>query len=313
MTDKPLHITNGNSLTKFLKELDFKDDILTWQEMLCEGPTVETIDSNESLKARSKFLNSYYDIAFDVKEFKEELEVLNHLEPYSEIVLWFEYDLFCHINMIAVIHLLQQKKIKLPIYLVCSGRVEGDKNLKGLSELSSKQLMEHYKNKITLTEKDLELATTLWKIYCGQDHNLFKPYIVQSSNFKYLNNCLKAHLERFPDSISGLNVLERNILEIVKNNPIKSKHHLLGYALNYQGYFGFNDIQLTRVIENLKIFLLEDKNQLTLNRNGHEALLGSHNFAPEIYNEIMYGGINRLDFQFSKQKNKLVKAIRNVH
>ena len=30
---------------------------------------------------------------------------------------------------------------------------------------------------------------------------------------------------------------------------IKSLHHLLGYALNYQGYYGFGDLQLKRLIK----------------------------------------------------------------
>jgi len=38
MAKNCLHITNGNSLTDYLRELDFTEDILTWQEMLCEGP-----------------------------------------------------------------------------------------------------------------------------------------------------------------------------------------------------------------------------------------------------------------------------------
>ena len=41
MTEQILHITNGNVLTDYLRELDFNDDILTWQEMLCEGPTIQ--------------------------------------------------------------------------------------------------------------------------------------------------------------------------------------------------------------------------------------------------------------------------------
>ncbi len=50
--------------------------------------------------------------------------------------------LFCHINLIAVISLLHQKEINLPLYLVCSGRIEGEKNLKGLAELTPEQLLE---------------------------------------------------------------------------------------------------------------------------------------------------------------------------
>ncbi|WNH12341.1 DUF1835 domain-containing protein [Thalassobellus suaedae] len=313
MDKKTLHITNGTSLTHVLNELNLEGDKLTWQEMLCEGPTLEHVYSEKFIELRKAFFSSYYDIDLNVSEIKEELDKLNHITNYSEIVLWFEYDLFCHINLLAIINLIQQKKITLPLYLVTSGRVRGSKNLKGLSELNPGNLLKHYRDKVELTPEDIDLARTVWNIYCGKDHNLLKPYIVKSSSFIYLNSCLKAHLERFPDSKSGLNNIERNILEIVKDANIKSYHHLLGYALNYQGFYGYSDLQILRIIEKLKIFISEDDTNLKLNRKGHEALLGKHNFALEIGNNIKYGGVYKFDFQFNKKQNKLVKTVYNAN
>lgn len=313
MNKQPLHITNGNALTKKLNELGFEGDKLIWQELLCEGPTIEHIDSKEFLDIRKEFFSNFYNIDLDINKIQQEFDKLNHPENYSEIILWFEYDLFCHINMVAVISLIMQKKIDLPLYLVCSGRINNSKNLKGLSELSSNQLIAHFDKKTLLKPSDIELATTIWGIYCGIDHNLFKPFIVQSSSFEYLSNCLKAHLERFPNSIDGLNNIERNILEIIKNEAITSKHHLLGYALNYQGYYGYGDLQLSRIIDQLEVFFTVNDESIVLNRKGHEALIGQHNFALEIDNKIVYGGVNRIDFQFSKSENKLIKSVLNAN
>lgn len=304
-----LHITNGNSLTNYLKELDIVGEVLTWQEMLCEGPTIIDIDSETFKNTRKAFLNTVYDIEVNEEEYDDELNKLNHTKNYTEIVLWFEYDLFCHINMIAVISLIQQKQIKLPLYLVCSGRIEGEKNLKGLSELNQEQLLKHYKEKIKLTPEDIDFAVTLWDIYCSKDHNLFKPYIEKKSSFKYMSNCLKAHLKRFPDLKTGLSTLEENTLKIVKHNDIKSKHHLLGYTLNYQGYYGFGDLQINRLIDNLSLFFTVKKDAITLNRKGYEALLGKYNFSSEVNDNINYGGVNRLDYHFSEKQNKLIKQI----
>ena len=309
MPEQILHITNGSSLTNYLKELDVEGEFLSWEEMLCEGPTVAGIDTNEFFNIRKTFLKEVYKMEIDEKEYKKELGKLNNLENFTEINLWFEYDLFCHINLIAVISLLHQREIDLPLYLVCSGRVEGERNLKGLAELNPDQLMDHYQKKISLDKDDIDMAIALWRTYCGKDHNIFKPYIVKSSSFPYISNCLKAHLNRFPDSKNGLNTLEKNILEIVKVNDIKSKHHLMGYALNYQGYYGFGDIQFERLINNLSIFFNESTERLELNRKGHEALINQHNFASELNNDIDYGGINRLKFQFNNEENKLIKTI----
>jgi len=313
MNKKILHITNGDNLTNYLTELDIAGDFLTWQEMLCEGPTEVKIDTESFFNNRKDFLNEFYDIEINEAEYLSEIQKLNHLDDYTEIVLWFEYDLFCHINLVAVISLLQQKHAKQPLYLVCSGRIPSGKNLKGLSELSSGQLFSHYDKKVKLTDEDIDIAVSVWKTYCGKDHNLLKHYITQKSSFKYLTNCLKAHLERFPDLKSGLDILEENILTIIRDQNIKSRNHLLGYALNYQGYYGFGDIQLSRIIDKLSIFFSEDDKKITLNRKGHEALLGQHNFSLEVDNNIPYGGVNRFDFQFSKQQNKLIKTIINAY
>lgn len=308
MSKNSLHITNGHSLTNYLKELDIKGDMLTWQEMLCEGPTSEVIDSDEFFKVRKEFLMDFYDIEVNEEEFRNEISILDHPENFSEIILWFEYDLFCHINLMAVISLIKQKNITLPLYLVCSGRVEGEKDLKALSELTPAQLQNHFKGRLKLSSKDIDLMASLWKTYCGTDHNLFKPVIVQKSTFPYLSNCLKAHLQRFPDSKTGLSGLEENVLMILKNYEIRSRKHLLGYALNYQGYYGYGDIQLDRIIRKLSIFFDETENSLTLNRKGHEAILGQHTFAPILKSKMLFGGIKKYDFQFSKIENKLIKT-----
>lgn len=310
MEKQPLHITNGGNLTGYLNELKLEGEILTWQEILCEGPTQEIIHSDAFIDLRKSFLSRVYNVDLDLEKVEIALKQLSDPQRYSKIILWFEYDLFCHINMLAVINLLKQKKIDLPIYLVCSGRVRGSKTLKGLNELNSNQLMAHYKNKVKLTEEDLDLATTLWGIYNGKDHNLFKPFIIQPSSFLYLSNCLKAHLERFPDSKTGLNVLEMNILKLINENEINSRHHLLGYALNYQGFYGFGDMQMNRIIDKLSCFF--DENEvITLNRAGHEVLLGQRDFSKELNNIMTYGGVNIQDFHFSKELNKLIETVPN--
>lgn len=304
---KKLHISNGGSLTKRLRDLEFEDPILSWEEMLCEGPTTYKIETRELFRLRQNFLAENYDIEIDLKAYKKEIDKLDNPDQYSEIVLWFEYDLFCHINMLAVINLLEQRKIKKPLYLVCSGRIKGEKELKGLSEINKKQLISHYNNKILLSEDDIELAKTLWGIYCGNDHNLFKSFIVQKSSFEYLGNCLKAHLVRFPDSKTGLGTLESNILRLLQKHDINSRHHLIGYALNYQGYYGYGDLQFERVIKNLEPFIEDAVGSISLNTLGEQVLKGEKNASEIIDNNVVFGGLKRCDFCFDQKENKLIK------
>ena len=79
-----LHITNGDSLTNYLKELDFDGDFLTWQEMLCEGPTEIEIDTPSFINIRKEFLNEFYDIEINETEYISEIRKLNDLNGYKE-------------------------------------------------------------------------------------------------------------------------------------------------------------------------------------------------------------------------------------
>lgn len=309
MKKEILHITNGSSLTTYLNDLDFTGEFLTWHEMLCEGPTAIDLTSKVFFDRRKQFFKTFYDLEIDKKKFQAEFSKLDSAnELYSEIVLWFEYDLFCHINLIAILSLLNKLNVSIPISLVCSGWVKNETELKGLAQLTPESLLKHYKNRQLLGQDDLALGKTLWAIYNGKDHNLFSPYITKKSNFKYLSSCLKAHIRRFPDSKTGLNDLEYNILRLIKKHRITSEHQLLGYVLNYQGYYGFGDLQIKRILKLLTAFYeTNDLGEIILTRNGHEALLGMHNFAQEINNSIYYGGVNTSNFMYNHNEKKLIK------
>ncbi|WP_411767631.1 DUF1835 domain-containing protein [Winogradskyella sp. A3E31] len=309
MSKQILHITNGYSLTNNMVRFGYTDEILTWQEMLCEGPTIPKIDSAEFFNIRTEFLKEFYDIEVNQKELETELALLDDANKFDEIVLWFEYDLFCHINLIGVINLLHQKEIKTPLSLVCSGRVEGRKELTGLSELNSKELKDHYEARTRLVKEDMELMIALWRTYNGTDHNIFKMYITQGSSFKYLSNCLKAHLKRFPNSKNGLSVLEETILKLIKENKVTTRNQLLGLCLNHQGYYGYGDIQFERLLSHMEHLFSESKNGFTLTDKGENVLSGEVNSEMKLSNNITYGAVNRLRYYFDNEENKLIKVL----
>src|SRR5690606_10162897 len=263
------------------------------REMLCEGPTYASLDSPEFVQLRKSFLSNTYNIApedYD-KQFVEELNKLTISNGYDEIVLWFEFDLFSHINMLAVInHLLENKK-RIPVYLVCSKKLEDEKEFTPLSQLSLKHLKNHYSQRISLNEDDLETAALMWQLYNSDNPQKLIGQIKKKTNFEYLSSCIRAHLERFPNAKTGLNTLESNILKLIKTNNITSKNQLLGYSLEYQGYFGFGESQVQRMIDHLTIFYKIRDEKVFLTPEGEEALAGSRNFYRELKNDEYLGGV----------------------
>ena len=309
MAEKLLHITNGDGLTEKLRQLKVSGDIVVWREMLSEGPTVAEVGSAEFKRIRKNFLKGTYGItAAEYQEkFLSELEKLADISEYEEIVLWFEFDLFSHMNMLALISFLMQGEKQIPFYLVCSGRLKGEIELQPLSELPMKHLEKHYKCKIELTRDDLEIATLIWELYSGDKPKRLISEIKKTSNFEYLSSCIRAHIERFPNAKSGLNTLENNVLKLIQEHEISSLNQLLGYALQYQGYYGYGDVQMQRVLDKLKAFYKTTKSGVTLNEMGVKALEGKENFYQKLKDDEYYGGVKKYDFLYDPDSHNLLK------
>lgn len=307
--EKQVHISIGDSLSENISELNLGGKIVVWREMLCEGPTTFQLGTPEFIALRTQFLSENYQIsAGDYQEqFLSELEKLSDLETYQEVILWFEFDLFSHINMLAAISHLMENKINVPIYLVCSKKVVGEKEFIPLSQLPLKMLQKHYEQKIHLNQDDLEMANLMWQLYNGENPQKLKNLIKIETNFEYLSSSIRAHIERFPNSVTGLNTLERNILKLIKTHNISSLNQLLGYSLEYQGYYGYIDIQIQRVINKLQLFYEVKEHKIELTPEGNDALSASRNFYRVLKNDEFLGGVKMYDFLYDSEFHKILK------
>ncbi len=309
MSIKTFHITNGDSINERLKELQIEGDFAVWREMLCEGKTVFQIGNASFINARKKFLEQDYtiDASHYEEKFISQLKRIDQVHAYDEVILWFEYDLFCHINLIAAISYLLQIDCKVPVYLVCSGRVSGEKELKGLAELTEKQLKKHYTDKVLLSKNDLLLADHIWRLYCGEDHTLLNPKLAKDSGFKYLSNCISAHKERFPSQHSGLNTLETNLLKLIQKHKITSENQLCGYALNYQGYYGYGDMQIFKMIKRMHSYFINNGDQIVLTDKGIHAIELQQNMYEDLKKPCYFGGVSKYEYLYQTDSHQLVK------
>ena len=311
MNTSTLHITNGDSTTNYLQKLNFSGEFITWREMLCEGKTTTDVGSESFWKNRFEFLKSSYKITknkfinYTLKEYRN----LCNKKDQKEIVLWFEHDLFCQINMIAIISWLKRYRKGYHISLVCSGKIEKSDKLFGLSELSETQIKEHYKNRIELTQDDIEYADYMWQLYCS-DSPLRLETIYKfnpMSPFQYLASALEAHLKRFPSLENGLNSVENTILKTSEKHPLATKEKLVSRLLQEQEIYGFGDLQYAHKIDSLRK-LFSSFNPVKLNKKGKEVLKNQLNFYGQIRNDISYlGGSRKYSFLYDNASQKLLQ------
>lgn len=304
MADSILHITNGDSLTGYLSTLEIKGEVITWREMLCEGPTDYTIFSEDFIAVRTQFLN------VDVQHyalFSDQFQQITQ-KHYQEIVLWFEYDLFCHINLAAAVSLLSQKDIQTPISLVCSGNIDGSEKLYGLGELTKEQLFEHFTQRVVLSKTDVASLNNVWSIYCSENHKELLLVTSKSENLMYLFNCMDYQLKRFPSTTNGLNKLEQLVLSMISKETIHSDRELIGRVLKLQEFYGFGDLQIEKIIDKLSLFITKGET-VRLNTLGEQVLDGAYDAFDIMKDNTQFGGSLKYNFRYNPRIEQLESVV----
>ena len=306
---KVLHILNGDSLSEGLQLLNLKGDTLVWREMLCAGPVHAEVGGERFSKSRSLFLKEFFEVSENRYHdtFIQPLKSITSIDAYTEINLWFEYDLFCHINLLGALAWISQHSFHGKLFHICSGRVKGVSKLMGLSELSHDQLKDHFQHKKLLNSEDLEIANDLWMCYTDKDPSAMLPKTLRTSSFDYLSNCLKSHIERFPSIVTGLNVLEAHVLQFLDTHAIKSEHQLCGYVLSQQGYYGYGDSQIMIIIQNLRPYFSLVNDRLRLNETGVKLLNKEINVFDQLQSDFSFGGAKKYDWLYDATNNQLIK------
>lgn len=305
-----LHITNGDVFTQRLEQLKFKGDVITWREMLCEGKTETNVGSETFWKTRFEFLHKNYKVSkswFIEKTLKEYRSLCNHKQQ-EEIILWFEYDLFCQINMLAVISWLKTHRRHARITLVCSGYQRDSDVLLGLGELEDDEIRELFEGRLELSQDDIEYADYVWQLYCS-DNPIRLENLTDYENyqFEYLKPAIEAHLRRFPSIRNGLNELEHRILAIAERDKPESKKALIGQVLRNQGWYGYGDSQYQRMLTNLRP-LFQSYSPAKLTQKGKQVLENRTSFYSELRNPESYlGGALKYNFLYNTEANRILK------
>ncbi|MBT8385267.1 MAG: DUF1835 domain-containing protein [Bacteroidia bacterium] len=270
---KILHILNGDSTKQIFSQSTLQGDVIVWREMLCEGDIDRNVGSDAFWKKRYSFFEKEIGITkldyFD-KTIRE-ITKLEDLSNYDQIILWFEFDLFCQINLIALCsYLLKNYRKDIQYFLVCTGQEKGTKHLHSLSDYSPHEYELLYENRIKLSRHDLLFAEESWHKYVENNYDELQQFnFNRSAKFRYLQKAIDQHLERFPDE-NGLNQIQHKLLEhIAAGNAEKSD--IVKGVLHWQKketVYGFGDLQYAIYLDKLKDYYNIDQNQYKLNKKG---------------------------------------------
>lgn len=241
------NILNGDALAYSFPEAKIEGETIVVREGFIDGD-LSGNTLHEFWQSRARHLKitgtEYHNNV--VKEFEKIMNAPDH----SIFNLWFEYDLFCQVNMWFVFSVINSLPIKKHVFAVFTSYL--DKTSKhfwnGFGPANSEELTVCYADRIPLSEADLHLGQELWQTYKnGNLEKLTDLSMHQSSAFPYLQEVVKAHVERFPKD--GTNGRPERVIEDIIKNISTDFDTVFKEFWNRESIYGFGDVQLKNLYD----------------------------------------------------------------
>jgi hypothetical protein len=238
---KRLNITNGDNAVTKMQEAGIQGKIIPWRDVLHEGPVNSSLSMHDLSELRALFISErgWDDFAHVSGDFDQRDQTLKKLDGFSEIVLWFEEDLYDQLQLLQLLHFFatDRKDGKEKVSLIVIAGY--------LPTLTTAALAELEPGRQLVTPDQLELGRRAWMAFGSTDPSSISRIISESTAaLPYLAAALRRHLEEFPSATSGLSRSETAALTAIEaghSTPVaaflevgkKEQHVFLGDIVFY--------------------------------------------------------------------------------
>lgn len=241
------HVLTGDALASQFEETYLEGKVIVSRECLIDGPT-QSASLRDFWDMRAAFIQEAYndsEAAYFNKVTKE-YEQLLHLPAGSEVYLWFEFDLFCQVNMWFTLWLLRQSNTPLQIFRVFPATRGAQDRWNGFGRMNSAELGQCFDNRVLFTEEDIFIGSQLWQAYSRNNMTkLRKLSLNYSPCFLYLAEVCEAQIER----LNGR--LERTLKSILAEGITDFKEVFVRF-FNLEGIYGLGDLQVKKLYEQIR-------------------------------------------------------------
>lgn len=237
------HVMPGDSLVTEFNKLEIPGETIVCREAFVVGP-VDAASSDEFWSARARFILSEYgddEIVYH-ERVADELERLTDITAGDEVNLWFEYELFCSVNMWFCLSRLAGSGAV--IYRVEPLTLSDDDRWKGFGLADLVGLRRYYDARNRFSAADIELGHELWNAYRRDDLGalieLGKTY---SPCFPYLEEVCEAALER--------DTLPIDLITEIRSGGMTTFEDIFPEFTRRAGVYGYGDLQVKRLLDKL--------------------------------------------------------------
>ncbi len=240
-----IHVLAGGSFAQQFVNSGIDGETIVCNECFVDGDLVgESL--SEFWKTRAQFIKSAYresETEYHEKVINE-FNKLKERAPNSEINFWFGRELFCQVNMWFCLSLLDG--IEAEIYSVYPQIENESEFFSCFGSKDNEDLRLSFTSRTRFSSDERNLGTNLWKAFQQNDFKLIeKLSSTKSDCFPALDEICRAAIEK--------NSEPQAILGEIISEGISDFSEIFREFSNRASKYGFGDLQVKRIYENLKL------------------------------------------------------------
>ncbi|MFZ1701221.1 MAG: DUF1835 domain-containing protein [Pyrinomonadaceae bacterium] len=237
------HVLPGDSLVEEFKKSGIAGEVIVCREALISGP-IDAENLDEFWDQRARFILAEY--AEDEIEYQEkvadQLSRLTELTAEDEVNLWFEYELFCSVNMWFCLSLLSNTDAK--VYRVEPIGLDVLERWEGFGKFAADDLKACFELRTELTKNDVDLGSLLWDAYRHKDQAGVNSLAdTESTCFPYLKEVARAAVDEDVEPVEVLRAITQNGETDFGKIFVEFKKRA--------GVYGYGDLQVQALLDRL--------------------------------------------------------------
>lgn len=235
------HVLPGDAQVNDFRQIGLEGELLVCREALVDGDIIgDTLDEFFNTRAGAMNQACGEDPATYNADVASQFRRLLDVGSADEVNLWFEYELFCSVNMWFCLSLLRESGAD--VYRVAPSHLSFEDRWDGFGNTNAEVLKECFRQRTKLSETDIALAAELWQAFRKRDSN----EILQLTSeprlaFPYLDEVGRAAAE--------LDSKPAGIIEEIKQEGIDDFSELFPEFRRRAGVFGFGDLQVKQLMD----------------------------------------------------------------
>ena len=237
------HVLPGDAQVGEFKKSGIEGEIIVCREALIDGP-IDAEDLDQFWRERAQYIVSAY--GEDEIEYHEkvanELAGLADVGAGDEVNLWFEYELFCSVNMWFCLSLLAGTGAS--VYRVEPIGLDEENRWDGFGKFTADDMKAAFELRSKFTGDDVELGAKLWNAYRRKKYSGLKDLSSDEREcFPYLKEVVAAAAEQY---IRPLEIVR----EIMAGGE-KEFDEIFVEFKKRAGVYGYGDLQVQRLVDQL--------------------------------------------------------------